>query len=114
MDMKSMYLTLLIICTLGSVARGQGFNLKGNVINENAEPLAFVTVVLFNLPDSTFLKGEVTDESGSYVFTDLQNGNYFIRTQSLGMMDHLSQSISVLNKDIILPPTQLISMQEVL
>ncbi|MCB0646395.1 MAG: TonB-dependent receptor [Saprospiraceae bacterium] len=112
--MKSMYLTLLIICTLGSVARGQGFNIKGNVINENAEPLAFVTVVLFNLPDSTFLKGEVTDESGSYVFTDLQNGNYFIRTQSLGMMDHLSQSISVLNKDVILPPTQLISMQEVL
>lgn len=40
--------------------------LSGLVVNENGEALAFANVVLLSIPDSSFLAGTTTDESGFF------------------------------------------------
>ena len=49
-------------------------DVNGKIVDENGEPMPFVNVVMLSMPDSTYVKGGITDEQGMFNLTALQNG----------------------------------------
>ncbi|TXE06468.1 outer membrane beta-barrel family protein [Algoriphagus aquimarinus] len=58
--------------------------IQGKVIDLQSNKVSYANVLLLNVPDSTFIKGAITDESGVFTFTNIPKGNYFIETSFLG------------------------------
>ncbi len=54
----------LMMITMTAQAKTQDWG--GRVIDEKGEPMPFVNVVLLSLPDSTFVKGGMTDDQGIF------------------------------------------------
>lgn len=59
-------------------------SLTGRVLDAQQKPLAFVTISIYRLPDSTFIHGVSTDATGLYSFADIKPGNYFVKGSFLG------------------------------
>lgn len=80
--MKQFYLSLLLL--LAAVcAKGQTFT--GKVTDSDNVPLAYANVVLLSLPDSTFVTGTVSEESGSFTLQAPAEGKpLLIRVSSIG------------------------------
>lgn len=55
----------------------------GQVVDEEQRPLEFVNVVLLSLPDSTFVRGVVTDQDGRFSLLS-EKSNGLIRFSSVG------------------------------
>ena len=58
-------ITFLCICLLATFAL-QAQTFTGKVVDEKSQPLPYANVVLLSLPDSAFVTGTVSDESGSF------------------------------------------------
>lgn len=66
-------LLLLLICN--SLWSQSKFDIKGRVIDkETNEMVEGATVRLLSLPDSSFVKGEVTNELGSFTISGIKKG----------------------------------------
>jgi len=77
----------LLIQILLSVLVTSAFSqeiIQGKVIDLQSNKVSYANVLLLNVPDSTFIKGAITDESGVFTFTNIPKGNYFIETSFLG------------------------------
>ena len=57
-------LSLLMCCCISLATFAQTFT--GKVVDEKNQPLPYANVVLLSLPDSTFVAGTVSDESGAF------------------------------------------------
>lgn len=72
-------MSIVLLCgTLSAWAQYQGL-----VVDEQNRPLAFVNVEALALPDSTFLRGGVTDAQGSFSFEQLP-AEVVLRVRRLG------------------------------
>lgn len=60
--MKNLIATLLMFITMQAMAQG----VTGRIVDEHNQPVPFVNVVLLSKGDSTFIKGDVTDEAGLF------------------------------------------------
>ena len=77
-------INLLITLILLSTAV-QAQNFSGKIADEKAQPVAFANVVLFALPDSTFVCGTTSDDNGNFEITDNSlGGKYFARVSCIG------------------------------
>ncbi|VXB48000.1 CarboxypepD_reg-like domain-containing protein [Maribacter litoralis] len=79
----------IIFCfTLGvtQFAHGQSFELKGEVKDQYQEPIAFASVFLLTVTDSTLVKGTSADENGVFVFTGIAEGLYFLKASYVGQV----------------------------
>ena len=56
---------------------------SGKVMDEKDQSLSYANVVLLSLPDSAFVTGTVSDESGSFTLKEYQN-NLLLRVSSIG------------------------------
>lgn len=71
--------TLVCFVFIASIAQ----SINGRVIDEQAQPMAFVNVVLLNRSDSTFVTGEVTKADGTFfIETDRKDG--LLKVSSVG------------------------------
>jgi hypothetical protein len=64
--------------------------------------IAGVNVLLLNASDSGLVKGTLTDAQGNFLFRDIHEGNYFIRSTYTGYNVHNTKSFSIAgaaNKD---------------
>ncbi len=57
---------LVIEMMMTIIAFAETQDWSGRVIDEKGEPMPFVNVVLLSLPDSTFVKGGMTDDQGIF------------------------------------------------
>ncbi len=79
--MKSLYFFLMLI-SVSSFA--QNITLKGKVMDEKTKsPVAFATISLMNVTDTSFVKGDLTDTLGRYALVGLTAGKYFVSVSSL-------------------------------
>lgn len=62
-----------------SYSFGQDASLKGKVIDENSMPLAFSSVVVVELADTTNLSFSLTDDQGYFTFKKLNEGKYSLQ-----------------------------------
>jgi len=58
-------------------------NISGKLVDEQNQPLAYANVVL-QQTDSTFVKGETSDEKGSFRMTKVSAGDYRLVISSIG------------------------------
>ncbi len=92
--MKYLPVILLLINSLSSVA--QNGHLHGKVLDAmNGEAMEFASVALYNTTDSSLVTGVITDTSGDFEMTELNQGSYFVRTQFLGYETKLSGSFTL-------------------
>jgi len=68
--------------------------LHGSVLDQQGRPMPFCSVALFSHSDSAkIVRNTTTDTAGRYSFSNLQPGNYFIRTSALGYTGATSGAI---------------------
>jgi hypothetical protein len=82
---KFIYVTFLFTC-LAAGLNAQTISLKGKVIEENKSPAIGAAVVLLS-PDSSFVRGEVTDTEGNFVIDNIPEKNYLLKITFLGHAD---------------------------
>ena len=81
--MNKRFFAVLAAVMISMMAFAKSHDLSGKVIDANGEPLHYVNVVLFSLPDTTFIQGAVTDEQGLFhIVTDKNEG--ILRLTSIG------------------------------
>lgn len=73
-----------IAFTLMSYAKSSTI-IKGKVVDEANQPLAFANVLLYNAADTSVLKLELTNEKGDFQFTNIDAGSYFVEVSFVGM-----------------------------
>lgn len=76
-------------------------------VQEKQTPLASATVRLFRLPDSSFVAGTLTDESGAFSLASTP-GNYFARIEFIGYQPVKTAALSVRSQVVDLGVIQLI------
>src|SRR5882757_6198923 len=58
--------------------------ITGKVTDEKQSPLAYATVTLLNVKDSTVLKGSLTSETGEFNYKNLVTGSYLVSITMMG------------------------------
>jgi outer membrane receptor protein involved in Fe transport len=83
--MKKYIILITIFIGINTLSIAQG-NISGNIVN-NAKPVEFASVTISNLLDSNkVLYYEATDSLGVFKFTNLSDGNYFIKIKMIGFI----------------------------
>jgi hypothetical protein len=82
------------------VALGQ-VRIEGRV-NDGNDNLSFATVVLLS-EDSTLVNGVATGHSGAFVFNNVAPGRYKVSASMVGYTTHVTELISIVDKNITLP-----------
>lgn len=75
--------TLITFLCFSAITPMMAQDIKGKIVDEKGEPLAFANVVLFNRQDSAFVKGVVSGEDGHFAIDSACN-NGIIKVTSVG------------------------------
>ncbi len=80
-------------------AQSKIFGIIKDSLNKN---IASANVLLLNALDSELVKGTLTDAQGNFLFRDIHEGNYFIRSTYTGYREYNTKSFTIAaaaNKD---------------
>jgi len=77
------------------------YTLFGQIIDNTDEPLPYVAIALFNVKDSSYVKGTATEINGKFSM-QLGAGNYFAKISFLSFEDKTINNIIITNKDVSL------------
>ena len=75
--------TLITFLCFSAITPMMAQDIKGKIVDEKGEPLAFANVVLLNIQDSAFVKGVVSGEDGHFAIDSACN-NGIIKVTSVG------------------------------
>ncbi|WP_179412713.1 carboxypeptidase-like regulatory domain-containing protein [Mucilaginibacter sp. E4BP6] len=96
--LKTSY-TLFFIFAYSLVAYAQdthsAVKISGSLTNDQNKPVDYASVSLLRVPDSTFVKGTLSNESGLYFFENVKPGNYLVKATSVGYSKDLSKPFYV-------------------
>ncbi|MBX7108539.1 MAG: TonB-dependent receptor [Chitinophagales bacterium] len=92
--MKTLLALMGFLC-LQSILAANAATITGQVYDQLHQPVEFATVTLLNAADSSLIKGEFTDASGSFAFDQLHEGNYALRITNLGFENVTLDSITI-------------------
>ncbi|WP_321480162.1 TonB-dependent receptor domain-containing protein [uncultured Bacteroides sp.] len=73
---------LILQCFFISLAMGQQIN--GKILDSDKNPIPYCNVVILSSPDSTFIQGVVTDDTGSFSLTNNGKAQKILRISCLG------------------------------
>ena len=65
-----MRLLVSIILSMTAVLQLSAQSLTGKLIDETQQPMPYANVILLSLPDSAFVAGTISDESGTFLFPE--------------------------------------------
>ncbi|WP_207531705.1 TonB-dependent receptor [Desertivirga arenae] len=85
--MKLLTLPIIVLALFLNTINSFGqstYSISGKVVNEQKEPLNFISISLLNLKDSTLVKTALSDKQGEYRFTPSKPGTYLIMANSVG------------------------------
>ena len=98
--MKTKAFIAILLCCLCGSAWTQ--TLEGRVTDERSQPLEFVNVVLYSLPDTAQITGTITDADGNFSLTSEKVSNGFIEVSFAG---YLTQRVGLRQgQTIVLQP----------
>ncbi|WP_020538471.1 outer membrane beta-barrel family protein [Lewinella cohaerens] len=106
------HLHLLLLATLslsGSGALFAQMQVQGRVVDVQGEPLAFANILLLTVADSTFVKGEVSGEDGTFVFAGMPANDYRLMLSMVGYAELYSNAFTLsTNEHLSLAPYTLL------
>lgn len=118
MSIKIIHRTTLFFAFLFFILgknNAQNLNLSGKIFDQNNKALDAVVVSLMKVKDSTLVKNVLSEENGSFEFSDLKANNYFVIVTNLGYKKYKSAAIDLkqsLELPAILLETEVKSLQE--
>ena len=92
--------TLILNLTLAA----QTCKIEGLAKSDNNEGVAFATVALYKIQDTSLVKANVADENGGFKLSNIGVGQYFIGINSVGFQKLQSPVFALTDKDLVLPP----------
>lgn len=91
---------IILVFLLGAVSLNAQNEVSGTV-SENNQPLEFANVILYSESTKEVLTGVISNKKGNYIFTDLENGNYYLEVSMLGFKTKKSETFKLLtNKQL--------------
>jgi hypothetical protein len=84
------FLIMIVMFFFVSAGFSQGVIL-GKVHDSQSKGLAFANVLLKSVPDSLLIKGTISDETGSYLFSEIPKGEYFVEVFLMGYSKSYTQ-----------------------
>jgi len=90
---KSMTI-LLLITIMCAVCTGQQ-QIIGKVTETSGTPLGYANILLLQVSDSTFIKGEIAGEDGSYHFKGIADGDYLCEFSMVGYPNKYSKAFKI-------------------
>lgn len=103
-------LLFFLFCSFSSFSQ----SIEGTIKGPDNSALAFANVLLFNATDSTFYKGTTSMEDGTFSLERVEQGNYFLKANSLGFESWQGREFSYEGKNLKFDPIQLAANAEVL
>lgn len=79
---------LIFLFILGLFSSAQAQDIRGLVIGENQEPVAFATLTLYRNQDSSLVKATISKENGRFNFRNIATDTYILRIKNLGYEDY--------------------------
>jgi hypothetical protein len=77
--------TIFLISILAFAAKA-AVPVSGKIIEvSSGNPLEYANIVLLSLPDSTFVAGTVSNESGLFQFANVNSGKYLLKISFIGL-----------------------------
>ena len=80
--MRTFLLTMM--CCLCSAGHLIAQNITGKVVNENNQPLPYVSIVILSVQDSSFVNGAATDAQGLFSLPVKADGRYHLTASYVG------------------------------
>lgn len=81
--MKKMLTFCAVLCIAGLTNLQAGM-ITGKIMDPQRQPVEFATITLLKAADSTLIKGEFSDASGIFQFSQVNAGNYALEISNLG------------------------------
>ncbi len=105
---KGTFLALLLV-GLSLFAQSQTLSISGKIIDSAGAPIEAATVNLLNAADSSLVKIELSDASGSFEFSSIKAGQFLLSVSTLGYEKYLGSPFPVdeTTPKIQLPPLSL-------
>lgn len=110
----SMHLFILVLFVLCNNQKAScQSKVKGNIRDASGSPLAYANVLLLNVKDSAFIKGEIADESGNYLFNNVVSGEYFCEVSMVGYPNAYSSKFKVMDKQEVIDVENLVLSESI-
>ena len=93
------FIVLSILLFSSSVYSQSTHTIKGK-LNAESEWVAFATVLVKSVSDSTIVKFGITDSLGTFEIKGVPEGSYFIQTNAFGYKDYVSSLLLVKTDDL--------------
>ena len=100
-----------VFTVMSAFAQGK---ISGRVIDSDSQPMEFVTVTLHRAKDSVLIKGAITERNGSYEFSPVKNGTYFVLAAQVGLKKQQSDPLSILGNSLTAKDLQLVENAKML
>ena len=113
-------LMLCLTCAIPIMSQTKQTALSGKVIDTDThEPVPQATIQLFTLPDSTFAKGMVSGNDGTFRLTPVKKGKYLLKISFIGYEPYwqnidLASGKSADLKEIFLKPASILLHETVI
>lgn len=93
-------------------------SVKGTVTDYLHQPIPFCSLALMNASDSSLVKGNISDSTGTFIFNRIKPGSYFIKFNSVGFRPTTTalfkiDSVSDLNLSSHILQTEGVNLKEV-
>lgn len=88
LPLKLLFTILFFTVAVSYVAHSQAYELKGEVKDQYQEPVAYASVFLLTVTDSTLVKGTSADENGAFLFSDIVEGIYLLKASYVGQVSN--------------------------
>lgn len=85
---------LLILATLYTINSFGQNELTGRLKDATGEAVVYANAILLNVPDSAFISGCTSNDSGVFTFNDIPAGDFILKLSCLGYNDYI-QNISI-------------------
>lgn len=100
-------LLFMLLITNTSKAQEENSNISGIVTDEQKKPIDYITIALYKIIDSSLVKTAITDPSGKFNFSAVNNGKYFVKAAAMGYTNFKSSVFNIENASINLGTLQL-------
>ncbi len=99
---------VVTVSTTSSYAQQIAGRIVGTVTTDNQKSIEAATITLLNYKDSSLVKMSVSDQSGTFTFENISEGNYIVQVSAVGYESRFSPvRISAENLNVILKTIQL-------
>lgn len=82
--MQKALLLLLLPFTIALQSQAQQYTITGILKNNTGKPVATATISLLKASDSSWMRSEYTDDSGSFTFKTIAAGDYLLDVSAVG------------------------------